>query len=663
MQKLLDFLILPSEVTEFERGYLGRVNRIALMFFALHVPAFTLIAWLNDTGPLSAALLTLAVISGPFLVQRTATNPRLASVVYGITAMFTGGLLVHFGQGPVQIEMHFYFFALIAMCAVFGNPLVIVAAAVTVALHHFVVWLALPRSVFNYEAQWWVVGVHAAFVVLESVAACFISRSFFDNVIRLERIVHARTQELDSKNRDMRLLLDNVQQGFLTIDRQGRMAQERSAVVERWFGLPTADATWFHFLATFAPAFAEYAEASWEQVVDGMMPLEVSLEQMPAKLSYKGAHYRFEYRPIGATEPHENYLVIVTDVTTEVERERGEVERREAMVLFERVLVDRAGLESFFEEGNSVLTALGVSAPTDVVSVKRMVHTLKGNAGLFGLFSIAERCHQLEDLIAESDALPPPGAFAGLQSRWSELGKEIEKLLGARSHTLEIDDRTYAGLEAAARAGETGAAMLRRIHALKLEATAKRLRHFQEQGKRIAERLGKGDVRLDVEDNGVRLDHVRWASFWSAFVHAVRNALDHGIEPAEDRLAAGKNGSGAIMLRSYEDEQRVVIEVADDGRGIDWQRVAEKAAAAGLPTETPIDLERALFSDGLSTSRDVTDVSGRGVGMGALLHATQSLGGEVSIQSQPKQGTTLRFVFPPSARKSRESGRPVAAAE
>lgn len=663
MKKLLNFLVLPSEVTDFERGYLKRVNRIALLFFALHVPAFTLIAWLNDTGPLTAALLTLAVISGPFLVQRAAANPRWASIVYGVTAMFMGGLLVHFGQGPVQIEMHFYFFALIAMCAVFGNPLVIVAAAVTVALHHLVVWLALPSSVFNYEAQWWVVAVHAAFVVLESVAACFISRSFFDNVIRLERIVLARTQELDSKNRDMRLLLDNVQQGFLTIDSAGRMARERSAVVARWFGNPAAEATWFDFLATCAPNFAEYAEASWMQVVDGMMPLDVALEQMPAKLSYKGSHYRFEYRPIGTTAPHEHYLVIVTDVTTEVERERSEVERREAMVLFERVLVDRSGLESFFEEGKAVMAALGTATASDAASVKRNVHTLKGNAGLFGLNSIAERCHQLEDSMAESDELPAPAAFAGLQTRWNELGKEIEKLLGARSHTLEIDDRTYAGLEAAARGGETGATMLRRIHALKLEATAKRLRHFQEQGKRIAERLGKGDVRLDVEDNGVRLDHVRWSSFWSAFVHAVRNALDHGIEPTKDRLAAGKNGSGAIMLRSYEDEQRVVIEVADDGRGIDWQRVAEKAAAAGLPSQTPNDLERALFSDGLSTAADISDISGRGVGMGALLQATQGLGGEVTIQSKPQQGTTFRFVFPPSALRSVDSLRPVAAAE
>lgn len=659
MRKVFDFLILPSEVSAFERGYLARVNRIALTFFALHVPAFMLIAWLNGTGPELAGALTLGVLAGPVLAHRAVPNPRFASVIFGVTAMLMGGILVHFGQGPVQIEMHFYFFALIAMCAVFANPLVILAAAATVAVHHLLVWLVLPRSVFNYEAAWWVVAVHAAFVVLESAAACFISRSFFDNVIRLERIVRARTEQLDTKNRDMRVLLDNVQQGFLTIDSAGRVAQERSAAVDAWFGAPAPDASWFQYLATLSPPFAEYSQFAWGEVVADFMPLEVTLGQMPARLCYRGAHYRFEYRPIGATPPHELYLVIVTDVTTEVEREQSEVERREAMALFEHVLADRTGLESFFEEaGQSVRQLVGGAAEPG--AVRRMVHTLKGNAGLFGLFSIADCCHRLEDTLAESEGSPPPAAFAELQTRWGKLTTEIGKLLGARSDSLEVEEGEYAALEAAARAGESGAALVGRIRRLKLESTAKRLRHFQEQARSIAERLGKGDVRVDVEDNGVRLDHARWSGFWSAFVHAVRNSLDHGIEQTADRRALGKVAGGALVLRTYEEQERVVIEIVDDGRGIDWDRVAERAAVAGLPTQTRHDLERALFSDRVSTASTVTSVSGRGVGMGALLAATEQLGGELTIHSKLREGTTLRFVFPPGSARA-QSERPTAA--
>jgi two-component system, chemotaxis family, sensor kinase CheA len=568
-----------------------------------------------------------------------------------VTAMFMGGLLVHFGQGPVQIEMHFYFFSLVAMCAVFGNPLVIVAAAVTVALHHLLVWLVLPRSVFNYDAAWWVVAVHAAFVVLESVAACFISRSFFDNVIGLEKIVRVRTAALDSKNRDMRMLLDNVRQGFLTIDCDGQLAQERSAAVDQWFGEPAVGVTWFDYLSTFSTEFAEKTRLAWDEVAASIMPVELTLEQMPRRVTVQGTtHYQIDYRPIGATEPHEHYLVIVTDVTADVEREHVEQEAREAIAVFERVLVDRSGFETFFEESANVVDILLNQRTTDLVVVKRLIHTLKGNSSLFGLTSIAAVCHQLEDLIAEVETVPPPPSYEALKERWGRLSSDIEKLLGNRAHAIEIDDQQYAALEAAVRTGEPAPAMLRRVRNLKLESTSMRLKHFQEQAKRIAQRLDKGDVRVDIEDFGVRLDARRWAGFWSSFVHAVRNAVDHGLEPAEARIAGGKPAQGKVSLRTFEEKDRIVVEIADDGRGIDWPALAERAASLGLPAKTQEDLDRALFADGVSTAASVTDVSGRGIGMGALLEGTRALGGEVIVKSTPGQGTVLRFTFPTSAR-------------
>src|SRR5256886_13680630 len=102
--------------------------------------------------------------------------------------------------------------------------------------HHLLLFLILPSSVFNYEASVWAVAVHALFVVLESIAACFVARSFFDNVIGLERIVGARTRELDARNGDLHLLLDSVGQGFFTFDRDGAISKERSAVATRWRG-------------------------------------------------------------------------------------------------------------------------------------------------------------------------------------------------------------------------------------------------------------------------------------------------------------------------------------------------------------------------------------------------------------------------------------------
>jgi methyl-accepting chemotaxis protein len=227
MRWLLNYLFLPREITDFERAYLKRINRIALVFFYLHWPVFVGVAWLAGTSLAQAALLTPIVLIGPTIAYVTFSNPRWLSVTYGFTAMVLGGLLVHFGQGPMQIEMHFYFFVLIALLAVFANPPVILVAAVTVAVHHFVVWLVIPASVFNYEASFWSVVVHAVFVVIESVAAVFVARSFFNDYHRtnqalmeargLQHRVQNENTEIQRNIIDLLQVVSEASDGNLTI--------------------------------------------------------------------------------------------------------------------------------------------------------------------------------------------------------------------------------------------------------------------------------------------------------------------------------------------------------------------------------------------------------------------------------------------------------------
>ena len=146
LERLLKTIVLPKQISAFEHTYLRRVNRIALVFFLLHIPFFVAVAAFNDTGPLLAGVLTSLVVVGPVLATVALRNPRAVSLVFGFTAMLMGGLLVHFGQGPMQIEMHFYFFATLAMLAVFANPLVVILAAATVGAHHLIFWFVLPRA-------------------------------------------------------------------------------------------------------------------------------------------------------------------------------------------------------------------------------------------------------------------------------------------------------------------------------------------------------------------------------------------------------------------------------------------------------------------------------------------------------------------------------------
>jgi len=125
----------------------------------------------------------------------------------------------------------------------------------------------------------------------------------------------------------------------------------------------------------------------------------------------------------------------------------------------------------------------------------------------------------------------------------------------------------------------------------------------------------------------------------------VRNAVDHGLESPDERIAAGKPEAGRLQLVARYTNDALVIEVVDDGRGIVWDRVREKAEAAGLPSATEHDLVKALFSDGVSTADEVSETSGRGVGLAAVDSVVRELGGEIAVQSELGKGTRFTFTF------------------
>jgi HPt (histidine-containing phosphotransfer) domain-containing protein len=561
--------------------------------------------------------------------------------------MLMGGLLVHFGQGPVQIEMHFYFFALLAMLAMYGNPMVIVVAALTVALHHLALWAILPKSVFNYEAPVWVVIVHAAFVVLESVATCFIARSFFDNVIGLERIIAARTSELDARNRDMRLVLDHVGQGFLTIDASSVVSREKSAILERWLGAFAEGASFADYLDNVAPAAADSFRFGWEQVTERVLPLELTLDQLPKSFSSDGKTYEIAYSPVGSEEQLDRVLVVISDVTARIEQERLEAEQREVLGVVGRVMHDKVGFLEFYEDADLQVAAIVADRIDDPSVLARTIHTLKGNSSIFGIQTVASLCHDLEDAVLEGDAQVRRSLLVELGKRWQRIQTNLETLLGGggRGH-VELDETEYAAISGAIHAGASRQKIAEIVARWKLEPMSKRLVRIADQAQGIARRLNKDGVQVKLANNGLYLDPKRWAPFWASFVHVVRNAIDHGIEPSDERVTNGKPRAGTLCLETRLEGEELVIEIADDGRGVDWRAVEAKAQNLGLACRSQRELEEALFRDGVTTSTRVNEFSGRGVGMGAVRSACEERGGRVRVTSRPGAGTEVQFRFP-----------------
>jgi two-component system chemotaxis sensor kinase CheA len=648
--QLTRYLALPREMTPFEHRYLARLNKVALVFFYLHIPALMAVAWVAGTNPVFALALSAFVMVGPSVAYRTIRHPRALSVVYGITAMLMGGLLVHFGQGPVQIEMHFYFFALLAMLCMFANPMVNVAAAATVALHHLVVWLIVPASVFNYEAQWWVVVVHAVFVVLETIAACYISREFFDNVIGLEKIVEARTATIREKQRDMRLILDNVETGLVTVDLAGRMSSECSSVVERWFGAPVAGDRLAAWLGQRDPEFGEWLDLALEGVNDGALPPEVAVAQLPRLLKDADRRYAVQYQLIAGEAPGaapEKILVIFTDITERLRAEEMRRHQSDLLELFQHIMRDKSGFLEFLTEAEDIVRVLGAGTRLDLDHQQRLVHTLKGNAAMFGLRRLAEICHALESGIDEEGTTATEAQLAPLLGAWSQIRTDLAGMMGERGHRgIEIDDADYQAILKAVLDGVDSRIVLRMIESWPLEPAGKRLARIEQQIRALAQRLGKGDVQVEIASHDLRVSSERFAPFWSAFIHVLRNAVDHGIEDEALRRRRGKPCQGCIRVATSVENGQFLVTVEDDGPGVDWEALRAKAGALGIDPKTVEKRENLVFLPGVSSKASATELSGRGVGMAAVRDACEALGGRVEIASEAGRGTRVTFAFP-----------------
>jgi two-component system chemotaxis sensor kinase CheA len=173
----------------------------------------------------------------------------------------------------------------------------------------------------------------------------------------------------------------------------------------------------------------------------------------------------------------------------------------------------------------------------------------------------------------------------------------------------------------------------------------------------LSHKLGK-EVDFDVEGAEVELDRTVIDGLGDPLTHLVRNAVDHGLETASVRLAAGKSPRGKLLLVARRERDKVLVDVTDDGRGFDAKSLRDRAVTLGLVSAekaAQLDDQQSFelaFLPGLSTREDATDVSGRGVGLDAVKAAVEQLGGKISLRSSPQKGSRFTMELPLSVSMS-----------
>ncbi len=235
------------------------------------------------------------------------------------------------------------------------------------------------------------------------------------------------------------------------------------------------------------------------------------------------------------------------------------------------------------------------------------------------------------ELVVEKNALPYLAQRAEAQYGVRELSREIK---GKYSVINRIADE-----------------MQDAIMQVRMMAVSFVFQRFPRLVRDISHKLGK-EVQLVLEGEQTEADKNIIESLADPLIHIVRNSLDHGLEMPEIRLAAGKPGTGKLTIRAAQEADRVVIEVVDDGKGIDPAVIKRKAYEKGIIDEAMVerisDQEaiNLIFAAGLSTAAVVSDLSGRGVGMDVVRTAVEKLNGSVIVESELGKGTSIRISLP-----------------
>jgi two-component system chemotaxis sensor kinase CheA len=470
--------------------------------------------------------------------------------------------------------------------------------------------------------------------------------------------IQAREQRISARNRDMRRVLDNVGQGFITLDPTGTMSDERSAIVDQWFGTPESGTKFWTYLSKTNTRVANWFRLGWASIEDGFLPLVLCLEQLPRTVQVKDTVFEFNYRPVVEGDTLEQVVIVVSDVTARVAQERAEQAQREMMAIFNRILADKMAFELFFGEATTLVDAIQNHRGT-ASELKRYVHTLKGNCALYGLESIASVCHDIEERLGADDTRADAGSVQALLALWQRV-VDLRNQLSRRDTDIQLDREDFQSFLEDLRKRVDHDVLASTFISWQYEAASKRLALLREQTEHFARRFGKDHIDVVCESSRLRLPPQKWGPFWSAFAHVIRNAVDHGIETKDERLRLGKPARATIKLGIVKVGSEVQVTITDDGAGVNFAAIAERAAEKGLPHATRADLEAALFAEGLSSRRGASLASGRGIGLHAVQAMVKELGGRIVLETQANIGTTFKFILPGAMLREQGGAKPEA---
>jgi len=492
----------------------------------------------------------------------------------------------------------------------------------------------------------------------------------------LEIRIQERTAELRQKNNDIASMMANMHQGLFTITEGGLIHSEYALYLETIFETDRiADRNFADLLFASTTAGSDSVDQNITAVdaivgEDEMM-YEFNSHCLLTEMTIKVGEDRekileLDWDPIINEDDEVDKLMVTVRDVTELKALEAEAEgqKQELAIIGEILAVDAAKFSDFINSSADFLaecrSIIETTAEKDldaIANLFRCMHTVKGNARTYALKNITDIVHEIEstydDLRKNEDVVWNSAelldALSGAEevvTRYADVFRNKLGRDGEVTSGLSLDpERVSTWLESIKTL--TGSGMPESVKGVVSEAysllvsvdaqpLSDVISDVIESANSLADQLGKGKPTMDIDNADILIESDAETTLNNIFMHVFRNAMDHGIEGKEERVEKGKPESGKIQLQVTRDSEAANISISDDGRGLAISRIYKMAVEKGMyeldaskPSAT--EIANLIFSSGFSTADEVTDVSGRGVGMDAVKGFLEKAGGSIDV--------------------------------
>ncbi len=496
---------------------------------------------------------------------------------------------------------------------------------------------------------------------------------------QLTEKIKSKNNELEFINNNLKNLMNNIDQGILSFGSDLLINQQYSQECKNIFNFDIHNRKFSEIIN-----IPVEEQELIDDILKALLELDINNDNLKAKayigllpeeIEVYGQNIKADYKLFSANQDNK-ILVILTNITEKLNLEAKMEAERINLKMVVKVINSENDFKKRIENYNKFVKQKMYYLVNEAKNNKdalhkiyRKIHTFKGDFSQWYMSNTVDNLHQIENKISElltqaqelskqeiKDKLISFNLSellkADLNIIVQNLGEEFfeksERIVISKEKLLEFEEKIrnlFSALK--------GKTLLEEIRQWWYKPFSQFLINYSQYTVELANRLGKKIKEVEVISDDILVNEEVYYDFCNSLVNIFRNIVDHGIETPDKRISQGKDEAGEIKCSIKENGFNISIAISDDGQGIDIEKMKEKAIANKIYSQTELEnikqeklLENLIFCDNLSSKDEITDLSGRGMGLPAVKKEVEKLNGEIKVRSKKNKGTNFMIELP-----------------